>query len=232
MQRIFLQGVPLSDHLLISNSGIHHQITRVMRARVWDEIVFFDWISPTDYHYKITHITKSDFSCELLSKTEKNLQPGPWLTLFQALPNKIAKAELITQKCAELGYEKIVFFQAQRSDPYIEKKLKLERLEKIAIEATEQCWGNTIPKIEFRSLQERDMQKALLLHPGENSQHISICHRSQNYKILVWPEWGFTDSEIHNFTQSWAELYEVWERILRLETVSIALGFYLKNFPE
>ena len=61
------------------------------------------------------------------------------MTLYQASPNKLSKFETIVQKCCEIGYKKIIFFESERSQKLIISENKKERLTKIAIEAIEQC---------------------------------------------------------------------------------------------
>jgi len=80
---------------------------------------------------------------------EKNSEICPQLTLYQALPNKFEKIELIVQKCCEIGYKKIFFFQSDRSQKIHISENKKLRIQKIAIEASEQCGGSRIPEIEF-----------------------------------------------------------------------------------
>lgn len=59
--------------------------------------------------------------------------------LYQALPNKLEKLEYIIQKSCEVGYQSITFFQAERSQILVLSESKKQRLQKIAIEAIEQC---------------------------------------------------------------------------------------------
>jgi len=53
MQRIYLPNMKLSEILTISDSDMYHQITRVMRARVGQEYMFFDGEQQIDFIYKI-----------------------------------------------------------------------------------------------------------------------------------------------------------------------------------
>jgi len=55
-----------------------------------------------------------------------------------ALPNKFEKIELIVQKCTEIGVEHLIFFPAKHSVLKEISASKMERLEKISLEAVEQ----------------------------------------------------------------------------------------------
>jgi len=42
MQRIYLPKINFSDTLILSEEAIYHQLTRVLRSRVWNTFIFFD----------------------------------------------------------------------------------------------------------------------------------------------------------------------------------------------
>jgi 16S rRNA (uracil1498-N3)-methyltransferase len=65
------------------------------------------------------------------------------------MPNKFDKIELIVQKCVEIGIASIHFFVAQYSQIRDISPKKIERLEKIALEATEQSYGVLLPTCTF-----------------------------------------------------------------------------------
>ena len=105
-------------------------------------------------------------------------------------------------------------------------------MQKIASEATEQSGGNIIPEISLEEIWEYDLRDTMALHPWELNHDISSVWKASSYTLLVGPEGGFSDDEIQKFTQKWARAYYLWDRILRLETVPIVLGFYLNHLPE
>lgn len=60
--------------------------------------------------------------------------------MLVAMPNRWDKAELIVQKLSEIGVACIGFWPAHRSVIKQNNHAKMERLSKIAQEATEQSW--------------------------------------------------------------------------------------------
>ena len=54
------------------------------------------------------------------------------------MPNKFEKLELIVQKCTEIGVDHLLFFPAKHSLLKEISSSKMERLEKISLEASEQ----------------------------------------------------------------------------------------------
>ena len=238
MQRIYLPNTHFWDVLEISEKEPYHQITRVMRARVWQEFIFFDGESLEDHVYKISDINKYICSFEKKEVLVKKSESWCKLSLYQACPNKLSKFETIVQKCCEVGYSKIVFFESERSQKLVLSDNKKERLRKISIEAIEQCWGNIIPEIEFLQPHFSPWEK---IEWGQKWESNFICHtqdidsrnlseievqNNNKINILVWPEGWFSPEEIKNIS---AQKLYFWERILRCETVWEVVWFYLSQ---
>lgn len=237
MQRIYIPDTNFSQKLCLNNNEIHHQITRVMRARVGQKYIFFNGRELQDYTYEIQDISKREVVFSLVWTQAKNSELSQKLTLMQALPNKLAKLEYIVQKCCEIGYSQLIFFESEFSDTQHISEKKIERLKKIAIEAIEQCGGNIIPHISFESEFNPQILPpesiSILCHSRENhSQRLSDIHieKYKNINIIVGPEWGFSEDEIGAFSRI-KNLQKVYfgDRILRTETVGSVVGFYVSQ---
>jgi len=234
MQRIYIPNTDFQNKLTIVDKELYHQITRVMRARVWQGYAFFDGKALKDYIYEIVDINKSECSFNLTHTKEKDSEIQVGMNLYQGLPNKFSKLETIVQKCSEVGYKKIIFFQALNSQKLVVSENKKERLHKIAIEAIEQCGGNIIPEIHFEAS-----------FPWEFKWELYACH-TQWYKsqslvdiefwdevnIVVGPEWGLHNDELETLEQLWAHRIFFWERIFRSETVAPLVWFYIAQKKE
>lgn len=239
MQRIYLPNTHFSENLCINNKEIHHQITRVMRARIGDEFVFFDGQSQRDFCYTILEISKREIHFLRENIKEKKVEVFPEMILYQALPNKLDKIEHIVQKCCEIGYSKIIFFDSERSQKLVISESKKERIQKIAIEAIEQCGGNIIPEISFsQKLWEKyisqthsDVLNIFCHTEDENSYTLPEISDVQKdtIQIFVWPEWGFSPDEVERFEQWNFTRIHFGNRILRCETVWPVVGFYLSQ---
>ncbi|NDK10219.1 16S rRNA (uracil(1498)-N(3))-methyltransferase [Candidatus Gracilibacteria bacterium] len=237
MQRIYLQNTKFLNEITLTDKEIYHQLTRVMRARVGQSVVFFDGVQKLDFLYQITGIDKSSVVLSLVNTIQKNTDNGN-IILYQAFPNKLSKIEFIVQKCVEIGYHKIVFFDSDNSQKLALTDNKKQRLEKIAVEAVEQCGGNLIPEIQYL---ETPSTTNLISFEQNNSYNI-VCHTDGkdslslskiiflNYdavNIFVGPEGGFSQREIQDFLKSKYNLVHFGDRILRCETVSSVIGFYI-----
>ncbi len=233
MQRIYLPNTDFQNRLIITDKELYHQITRVMRARVWQTYAFFDGVSTVDYVYKIIDINKSECSFELIEKLEKNSENQLDITLYQGLPNKFSKLETTVQKSCEVGYRKIVFFQAMNSQKLVVSDNKKERLTKIAIEAIEQCGGNIIPEIVFTDTLSDVNWDTLVCHTQwDESKSLASTSLWTEVNIVVGPEWGLHEDELRELKKSWAQKIFFWERILRCETVAPLVWFYVSQKKE
>ena len=201
-----------------------------MRARVGQTYIFFDGKVTKDYVYKIRDINKTECYFELQEVIEKKSEGEIELVLYQALPNKLSKLETIIQKCSEVGYRKVLFFQWDNSQKLILSDSKKERLNKISIEATEQCWWNHIMKLSFDANVEQIERNTIFCHTeSPESQLISEIQYSGSINIVVWPEWWFSHREIEFLRWKWAQKVYLWPRVLRCETVAPLVWFYISQ---
>ena len=93
-------------------------------------------------------VNKQEVLIKILEKLDINNESNINITLFQGLP-KATKMDLIVQKCVELGISKIVPTITHRVDIKLKGEFKkLDRLNKIAQEASKQSKRTIIPKVE------------------------------------------------------------------------------------
>jgi len=231
MQRIYLPRASFSDQLILSERQIYHQLTRVLRGRVWNKVIFFDGKKLEDNLYEIIDINKNEVKLqkkEIINKSEEQE-----INLYQSLPNKLNKIEYILQKWVEVGVSNFYIFTAERSWELVVSDGKKQRLQKIVVEAIEQSNRNTIPKIEFLDvLDSADIHgNNLLLHSvqDDSSQKLKDVEIDPNMptNIFIWPEWGFSDSEVEIFKESNFKKFYLGDRILRTETAGIVVAFFI-----
>lgn len=156
------------------------------------------------------------------------------ICLFQGLP-KGDKMELIIQKCVELGVQKIVPVQMSRCVVKIEekkKKSKRERWQAISESAAKQSKCNKIPEISEILTYKQALAKAedldLLLVPYESKNGMEDTKNALNeiksgmsVGILIGPEGGFDENEIHEALEIGGKVISLGKRILRTETAAI-----------
>jgi 16S rRNA (uracil1498-N3)-methyltransferase len=172
----------------------------------------------------------------LNQKFLKNIQishrepKGPHITLYQAMVS-MDKLEQITQHATELGVSEIVIFKAERSQIDFKDKMpaKLERLTRIAQDASRQCGRADVP--DLTCLREGFGRQALNLSfiCSPNSKK-SLLHtlpslqggEGLRLRLLIGPEGGFSPAEINYFKSQGATEISLAPYVLRTETASLA----------
>ncbi len=184
----------------------------------------------TDHTCKITKITEDTVFLEILESRLCAAEPSIELKLYQAIP-KLDKLETIIQKSVELGASEILPVLTRRcisrpSQKDFEKKL--QRLNKIALEAAKQSGRGIIPKvmpmIDFKTavLQMSESDCAVMLYEegGKRFSELEIDGK-RSYSMLIGSEGGFDPQEAQLAAE--AGITPIWlgERILRCETAPL-----------
>ena len=147
--------------------------------------------------------------------------------------------ELIIQKCTEIGVKEITPVQMERCIVKLDDKSaikKIERWQKIAEAAAKQSKRDGICKINniinIKNICNMVQNYDIVLVPYENEEQLSLkevlktLSNSQNLKIaiVIGPEGGFEEKEIEILKQNNCKIITLGKRILRTETVSIAMS--------
>jgi 16S rRNA (uracil1498-N3)-methyltransferase len=233
MQRFYLENLNTTIfNITLENKELIHQLSRVLRSKIWDKIILFDWEDDFDYIFEIKDILKTKINLEQVDRIQKKSEIDFELNLFQAIPNKMDKIESIIKNGTQTWISNFLFFRADRSQKLVVSDKKIERLKKIIIEAVEQSWRNKIPWLiiwEKPNFINLEWQNIFLHTKNNDSKYLKDIEINSWEKInlFVWPEWGFSDDEIWKFWRNdFISLY-LWERILRTELAWISVGFCL-----
>ena len=157
----------------------------------------------------------------------KPLQPPPDVWLLFA-PIKKDRTAFIVEKATELGVARMIPVQTDFTQSA--NRIKRDKLQAHAVEATEQCGGTSVPEVaELQKLSD-----ALDHWPAD--RHILFCdeaklddaHTLDNlpkgpWAIIIGPEGGFSDAErlrLRDHPQS--HTISLGPRILRADTAAVA----------
>jgi 16S rRNA (uracil1498-N3)-methyltransferase len=194
----------------------------VMRLSEGSELLIFDGASG-EWLARIAEAGKKRMTLSVQRVTrEAEVVPDVWLAFA---PVKRAQTDWLTEKATELGAARLLPVITQRT---IVDRVKLERLEAIAIEAAEQCGRTRLPDIAEpvkldAFLKARDTARTLYFADENGGEPVSTAFRSGPALILTGPEGGFTDDErtaIRAAPNSIA--ISLGPRILRAETAALA----------
>ncbi|WP_195987061.1 RsmE family RNA methyltransferase [Clostridium sp. D53t1_180928_C8] len=187
-----------------------------------------------EYLGKVISVSKQEVLIEILETLENNNESDIKIYLFQGLP-KSQKMDLIVQKGTELGITEFIPTITHRVDVKLKGEFKkLDRLNRIALEAAKQSKRSIIPKvsepIEFNEVLERINSLDLLIVPYENANNFGIktlmnelrkdntTNAIKSVGIFVGPEGGIEEEEIERLKDKGARIVTLGKRILRTET--------------
>lgn len=233
MQRIYYPE--FRSWYIPSDHPLYHQITRVLRARIGAEYIFFSG-DDSESIITIDVIDRKWCSYTIVETIKTLANPMKYLQVIQALPNKFEKLEYIVEKWVECGVSEFVFFPSKYSQIRTLDEKKIGRLQKIAMEAVEQCGRSDIITLSVSpQVPSLDEWKFLFLHTGEKNIHIDDAVKKVDIEhhitILVGPEGWWSPDEVTLFMNSPDVIsVSLGSRILRLETVTPAVAFILMNW--
>ncbi len=204
--------------VIISDIDQIHQITKVFRLKKRDSVIIFDG-SGNDYICNITELGKKNLGLSIISSSLSRYIPSKDITLYMAITKKDT-FEWIVEKATELGISRIVPMIAERSE---KKALNMVRLNKIAIEASEQSFRGTVPIVcEITTLKSiLEIKDALVLHT--DAPLLNVGGRTSDFtNIFIGPEGGWSEDEIEMFHKRDFTIASIGRQILRAETAVVA----------
>lgn len=216
------------DYAKVIGDDVKH-IYKVLRLSEGEEVVLND-CAGSEYLAKINEITKSEVTLDIVKKLNLNNESNVEIVLFQGMP-KAQKMDLIVQKGTELGITKFVPLITERVDVKLKGDFKkLDRLNRIALEACKQSKRSIIPNVlepmKFNDLLKEIKEFDLLIVPYENKEDFGIKslmneidkNSIKRVGIVVGPEGGFEEEEIEILKREGAYIITLGKRILRTET--------------
>lgn len=236
MHRFFLPPEQTQQAALTLTEGEAHHAATVFRLGKGDRIVVLNGAG-WEFLCEIAEISDHRVALSVVNKLF--LPPLPYkLTLIQAIP-KGKTMDLIVQKAAELGADRIVPILSERTIAHVDDdsaSTKIEKWRKTAIEAIKQCGSAWLPKIDlplspaaFLAKEEKSELAFVATlrnnarHPRAHFDAFFAEHQRQPNAVSVWvgPEGDFTPAEINAVTGSGALPITLGQLILRSETAAI-----------
>jgi len=222
LPRLFVR-TPLAEGASVTlDGGQANYLGNVMRLGPGAELLIFDGQSG-EWLARVAEMDKKRMTLTVERQTrEAETAPDVWLAFA---PVKRAQTDWLVEKATELGAARLIPVMTQRT---IAERVKLERLEAIAIEATEQCGRTRLPDIDEalplrHLLQHRDTSRTLYFADEEGGEWAPDAFTPGACVILTGPEGGFTDDErVIMRAAPNAVAISLGPRILRAETAALA----------
>lgn len=224
----FFDSADVNAPLVLPPEAVHHAM-RVLRMRQGDPVEVFNGKGCA---VKGTIRFATDFA-EVIPQ-EVIMQPrGLKLVLMQALVAN-EKMDWIIEKACELGYAEIAVFPSERGEVRLtgEKAVKrVERWNKIAVSACQQCGENYLPNIRFCTSLKKAAAYAeglkFVLSPVGKTYDSSEVHAAVTFAI--GPEGGLSPKEIEMLVDGGFYSHKLGSRVLRTETAAIAAASFAQT---
>ena len=222
LPRLFVRADLTEGSRVELDAGQANYLGNVMRLGEGAELLLFDGRSG-EWLGRIAEAGKKRMVLTVDRRVrEPETIPDMWLAFA---PVKRTQTDWLVEKATELGVARLMPVVTQRT---IVDRVKLDRLESIAIEAAEQCGRTIVPEIAEpvalpRLLKERDAERTLYFADEAGGEPAATAFRPGPALVLTGPEGGFTDGEreaIRAAPNSVA--ISLGPRILRAETAALA----------
>lgn len=188
----------VNEPVLPQDESVH--CCRVLRNNTGDTISVVDG-NGCRYSCLVTDANPKKTSLEILSKEE---EPKHWKgeMVMAVAPTKNGdRMEWFVEKAVEIGVDRIVFLQCQRSE---RRRFNLERVHRIAVSAMKQSLKARLPEIsgmvpfdEF--VKSVGQPQKLMAYCGDECELIDIsgaCRAGVDTVLLVGPEGDFSPGEV------------------------------------
>ncbi len=227
--RIHLDQPLHVDHQAEIPADQAHYLRHVMRLTAGDPITVFNGLGG-EYETTIIGLGKKGGSCRLDRFVDVDRELPVRIHIIQCA-NKSEKIETVLQKCTELGAASFQIAHSERSQLRLpEQKLagRLERWQRIIIEAAEQSERTVVPSVNWcPSLQKIEtVGSAYTLHPEtvvnwkERRQDMASA---TDITLAVGPEGGWSRRDIDTLNGLGFSNLTFGSRVMRTETAAPAL---------
>jgi len=212
---------------LASEQG--HYLRSVMRFTPGNPVVLFNGLGG-EYQATIETLTKNDSSLYVESFTDISREMPIRIHIIQAACRS-EKIDTVLQKATELGAASFSIVRSERSSLKLDGarlKKRLERWQKIVIEAAEQSERTALPRVQWINklcdITTRGL--AFTLHTDTPScwpqQRNNIIH-STDITLAVGPEGGWSRNDIETLSAAGFKSLTFGPRIMRTETAAPAI---------
>lgn len=221
LPRLFVRTQLQQGAAVELDAGQANYLGNVMRLGAGEHVLLFDgaageWIA------RIVENGRKRMTLTVEQRTrEQETMPDLWLAFA---PVKRAQTDWLVEKATELGVARLIPVMTQRT---IVERVKLERLQAIAIEAAEQCNRTSVPEISelqpLSSFLREHSGRALYFADEGGGEPAAGAFKPGPATILTGPEGGFTDEERTAIrAEPNACPISLGPRILRAETAALA----------
>lgn len=220
------------DKVTLSIEETRH-LRDVLRLRESENVAVFDG-DGKEFLCEIEEIQKKETSLRILKEISPSAPESPLQLNLAIALLKGEKFDLVLQKAVELGIAKLFPIITKRCDVKMkEADKKIERWQKIVLEASKQCGRAKFMKVEsplnFELFIKNSSAENFFLFSEKNGENFSAIKSDKKITALIGPEGGWDDSEIEFAKANGVQIITLGGRILRAETAGIVIPALLQN---
>ena len=228
----------IGERFLTIEEDESKHIVRVLRKSEGDMLWVVDGVDRA-YEVVIRSIGQHTIECEILSVHERFNEAEIEVTLAVAVLKNPSRMEWLIEKGTELGIRRFIPVSTSRTIVHSSKE---NRWKKIALSAMKQSGRSYLPQIYPLTDMDSVMHHAsvfdLKIIPYEQTDEALFIrealrhrHKPTSALIVVGPEGGFTEDEIHAAEQSGFIQVSLGKRRLRTETAAlVAASWVIGNY--
>jgi len=222
LPRLFVRAALNEGARVELDAAQANYLGNVLRLKEGAELLLFDG-SSGEWLARIAEAGRKRMVLVVEQLTrEPETIPDVWLAFA---PVKRTQTDWLVEKATELGAARLIPVMTQRT---VAERVRLDRLQAIAIEAAEQCGRTLLPDISeplplAHFLQHRDPSRTLYFADEGGGEPTGHAFAPGPAVILTGPEGGFTSAErqaVRAAPNCIAVL--LGPRILRAETAALA----------
>lgn len=207
----------------IRDQELVHQINRVLKLRVGEQIIFGDG-KGSEALSVLETVSKSLIEAKVISHTQNENEPTKSVTLYLAILKK-DNFELAIQKAVEVGIARIVPVLTERT---VKIGVNEERMKTIIREAAEQSGRGIVPELAEvvtfeQALAECQADETFFFDlTGESFEQATTA---QATALFIGPEGGFTPEEVTLAKEKGCMIANLGPLTLRGETAAIVASY-------
>lgn len=214
------------DRVFLLDGENGHHLAKALRVRTGEKVTLSDG-EGNDYFCTVKEVNGETVSAYIDEKKLCDTEPSVKVCLYQCLM-KSDKFDFTVQKACELGvteiYPVISEFCVAKIDGKQDKKI--QRWQKIALEAAKQSGRGIIPKItepvSFKEAVKTAVGTKIMCyeHGGVPFRNL-VAENISDVSVFIGSEGGFSEKEVETAKENGVNIATLGKRILRAETAPI-----------
>ena len=173
----------------------------------------------------IVEITKRGVLANIHARMQQAAERQARIHLAVAPTKQMDRYEWFVEKAVEIGVDRITPLMTDRTE---RSRLRIDRLERVAISAMKQSQRSWLPKIDEPTMlkdllnEELPRQRFFGWCEGQHAPMMTVYAASEHAVLLIGPEGDFTSDEAEILRKQGFRAVALGEARLRTETAALA----------